>query len=70
MLTAMNDKLNVTGSFAAELLKQKNIIRLSAGEQVHLLHDNGALSNGRANNVKRINPGDIPNPKKINNCRG
>ena len=67
METAMMDPMSITGSFAAGLLKQKNIIKLSSGAEVTLLNENGVLSNGRANHVKFINPGDMP--KRYNNCR-
>ena len=67
METAMSDKMSITGSYAAGLLKQKNIIKLSSGAEVTLLNENGVLSNGRANHVKFINPGDMP--KRYNNCR-
>ena len=67
MVTAMSDKMGVTGTFAAELLKQKNIVKLSTGEEIDLLHDNGVLSNGQAHKVKFYKPGDMS--KRLNRCR-
>ena len=59
--------MNITGGYAADLLKQKNIVKLSTGEEMQIIHQDGVLSNGRALGVKYIRPGDMA--KKLNHCR-
>ena len=64
---SLGQKYGATGHLMVEMLRQKNIVRLGTGERIQLLDEGGALSNGTANNAKRLRPDELARKNKLKN---